>query len=565
MPALGSRKPSDLMAAMLETCPRGEENSNLFACIFLQRLPLEIRVLLANVDHKDPKVLATRVDELWALHDNPGSSISTVAVVQPEGQEVDFVAAVRSGSQREGNSSGGARGGNRGRGGCGAARGGGAAHKPEASKEARLAAGMCFKHWRYGDAATSCTPPAAGRETAAPGQLNAIAPGELLHLSDELSGRRFLFDTGASYSIFPHQSSQPVSGPVLKGPGGQTIPCWGEKQLPVQFSGCRFTWTFLLAKVEFPILGADFLKHINLIVDHSHVFIIVVDRSARWPEAIPLAGTTTADCVEAFLNGWVSRFGVPAVVTSDRGVQFTSAVWSGLYQRLGISHKLTTAYHPQANGLVERFHRQLKEALQARLENRDGSGQLPWMMMGLRAAPKEDCGLSFAELVYGEPLTLPGEFLEGVERPPPGFTQLLRQQMSGFEPPASRPQFQHPVSAALSSLMQAQFVYIKRGPAASSLSPLYAGPYRVVERGQKYFRLDVGGRSEAMSVDRLKASPRQLPPATSKVAQERTASGSRLLCSHWNWRPRMTSRVAEARGPPLGGVVWRTENPPIIS
>ncbi len=67
MPALGSRKPSDLMAAMLETCPRGEEKSNLFACIFLQRLPREIRVLLANVDHKDPKALATSADELWAL------------------------------------------------------------------------------------------------------------------------------------------------------------------------------------------------------------------------------------------------------------------------------------------------------------------------------------------------------------------------------------------------------------------------------------------------------------------------------------------------------------------
>jgi hypothetical protein len=101
MPALGSRKPSDLMAAMLETCPRGEEKSNLLACIFLQRLPREIRVLLANVDHKDPKALATRADELWALHDNPGtSSSSTVAVVQPEGQEADFIAAVRSGGQR---------------------------------------------------------------------------------------------------------------------------------------------------------------------------------------------------------------------------------------------------------------------------------------------------------------------------------------------------------------------------------------------------------------------------------------------------------------------------------
>jgi hypothetical protein len=83
---------------------------------------------------------------------------------------------------------------------------------------------------------------------------------------------------------------------------------------------------------------------------HTHLFTMV-DRSTKWAEAIPLAGTTTADCVEAFLNGSVSRFGVPAVLTSDRGVQFTSAVWSGLCQRLGIHHKLTTAYHPQANWL----------------------------------------------------------------------------------------------------------------------------------------------------------------------------------------------------------------------
>jgi hypothetical protein len=125
--------------------------------------------------------------------------------------------------------------------------------------------------------------------------------------------------------------------------------------------------------------------------------------------------------------------------------------------------------------LVERFHRQLKEALQARLENGDWFGQLPWVIMGLRAAPKEDCGLSSAELVYGEPLTLHGEFQEGVERPPPEFNQQLRQQMSGFQPLATRPQLQQPASAALSSLMQAQFVYIKRGLAASSLSHLYAG------------------------------------------------------------------------------------------
>jgi transposase InsO family protein len=114
------------------------------------------------------------------------------------------------------------------------------------------------------------------------------------------------------------------------------------------------------------------------------------------------------------------------VLTSDRGVQFSSAVWEELCSTLGISHRLTTAYHPQANGLVERFHRQLKEALRARLDNQDWPSHLPWVMLGLRAAPKEDCGLSLAEMVYGEALTLPGEFLEASTPPGDNFLQLLR-------------------------------------------------------------------------------------------------------------------------------------------
>jgi hypothetical protein len=102
---------------------------------------------------------------------------------------------------------------------------------------------------------------------AVPGQLNAVVPDELLHLTDSLTGRRFLVDTGASFSIFPHLSSDPGSGPALRSPSGEAIPCWGEKKLAVEFSGRRFEWTFLLAKVNFAILGADFLKHFNLIVD----------------------------------------------------------------------------------------------------------------------------------------------------------------------------------------------------------------------------------------------------------------------------------------------------------
>jgi hypothetical protein len=134
MPALGGRKLSELMAAMLETCPRGEEKTNLFACIFLQRLPREIRVLLAKADHKDPKTLATQADELWALHDNNGRG--GVGAVQ-ENPETDFVAATSGDKQHGGGASRGkTRGGGRRRG-CKTAP---SLPEPEASKEARLAA-----------------------------------------------------------------------------------------------------------------------------------------------------------------------------------------------------------------------------------------------------------------------------------------------------------------------------------------------------------------------------------------------------------------------------------------
>jgi cleavage and polyadenylation specificity factor subunit 1 len=234
----------------------------------------------------------------------------------------------------------------------------------------------------------------------------------------------------------------------------------------------------------------------------SHLFTIV-DRSTRWAEAVPISGTSTEECAAAFFSGWVSRFGVPSLLTSDRGVQFASAIWSHLCSTLGISHRLTTAYHPQANGMVERFHRQLKDALRARLVNQDWLSQLPWVLLGLRAAPKEDCGLSSAEMVFGEPRVLPGQFLSS-SPPAPGFLEQLRQSMERFSPPAVRPVPAAEPSKMESDLQQASFVYVRRGAPPAGLSPLYQGPYKVLLRGAKVFQLDIGGRTEVISVDRLK-------------------------------------------------------------
>ena len=91
----------------------------------------------------------------------------------------------------------------------------------------------------------------------------------------------------------------------------------------------------------------------------THV-LTIVDRTTRWMEVLPLASTTATACADALVAGRISMFGVPAVIT--------------------------TAYHPQAIGLVERFHRQLKDSMRARLAARDRPAHLPWVLLGLRAA-----------------------------------------------------------------------------------------------------------------------------------------------------------------------------------
>jgi cleavage and polyadenylation specificity factor subunit 1 len=90
----------------------------------------------------------------------------------------------------------------------------------------------------------------------------------------------------------------------------------------------------------------------------NHIFTII-DRTSKWMEAIPLSDTSMAACAKALTFSWISRFGVPETITSDYGPQFISNLWFKLSEMLHISHKQTTAYHPESNGEVKRLHRRL--------------------------------------------------------------------------------------------------------------------------------------------------------------------------------------------------------------
>jgi len=254
---------------------------------------------------------------------------------------------------------------------------------------------------------------------------------------------------------------------------------------------------------------------------YSYLFTII-DRTTRWPEAIPLSSTTASDCAVALLHGWVSRFGVPEVMTSDRGPQFTSQVWSALSSLLNLRLAPTTAYHPQANGLVERFHRRLKEALRARLASSSWILHLPWVLLGLRSAPREDSNTSAAGAVYGAELCLPGQFLQVPEPPSDEFLSQFQRVLSGSSPPPPRHNLSPPAPgspAVHKALGSVEFVFVRRDGPRASLEPCYDGPYKVISRSNSYFKLQVGASEDTVSIHRLK--PAFLPAGSGPAAPPR--------------------------------------------
>ena len=129
--------------------------------------------------------------------------------------------------------------------------------------------------------------------------------------------------------------------------------------------------------------------------------------------AIPMVSITAEECVDSFIRHWVSWFGAPEHVYTDRGSQFSSALWSQMCPFLGTQAHRSTAYHPQAQGQIERLNRTLKTSLKCWEDPTAWHDHLPWVLMALRNSPKDDlAGFSPNDMTLGHPIRLPGKFFD---------------------------------------------------------------------------------------------------------------------------------------------------------
>lgn len=232
--------------------------------------------------------------------------------------------------------------------------------------------------------------------------------------------------------------------------------------------------------------------------------LTVIDRFSRWTEAIKMRNIETTTVIRALADGWFSRFGIPEQIRTDRGTQFESALFEGLNRILGIGRVRTAAYSPRSNGMIERFHRTLKDALKAS-STKDWEMALPWVMLGLRTLVKEDLNTSPAQMLYGEPIAVPADLIDPESRvikEPAEALNKIMTAISDLTPTLSR-QSNHGELYLPRRLTKCEHVWLRKQNTGPLEKP-YVGPYKVLARGRTTYDILTQNGPEKVAVQRLK-------------------------------------------------------------
>ena len=168
--------------------------------------------------------------------------------------------------------------------------------------------------------------------------------------------------------------------------------------------------------------------------------LVIAEYFTKWTEAFPMPNMEAHTVANLLVYHFICRFGAPDYLHTDQGRNFESSLMTEICKLLGVSKTRTSPYHPQSDGLVERFNRTLLNMLSvvAKDNERDWDLQLPLVMMAYRTSTQESTGATPFSLMFGREARLPIDIMFG---PPPGeqpaspsqYALLLRRLEAAYD------------------------------------------------------------------------------------------------------------------------------------
>ncbi|CAB3986622.1 Transposon Ty3-G Gag-Pol poly [Paramuricea clavata] len=160
--------------------------------------------------------------------------------------------------------------------------------------------------------------------------------------------------------------------------------------------------------IPFYMIGVDIIGPLKTTSRGNKYILSVVDYYTKYAEAVALPNQEAVTVARA-LEDIFARHGMPSVLLTDQGSNFESKVIASLCEMFGIEKRRTTAYHPQTDGLCERFNGILKSLLRMRVnkEKNDWDEQLPHALLAYRVSTQSSTGVTPFEMLYGREVRLP--------------------------------------------------------------------------------------------------------------------------------------------------------------
>uniref|UniRef100_A0A669BX09 Gypsy retrotransposon integrase-like protein 1 n=1 Tax=Oreochromis niloticus TaxID=8128 RepID=A0A669BX09_ORENI len=255
-----------------------------------------------------------------------------------------------------------------------------------------------------------------------------------------------------------------------------------------------------------PVIGEPFEKVILDCVGplpkskSRHQYILTIMCSAtRFPEAIPLRTLKAKPVIKALIK-FFSTFGLPKVIQTDQGTNFTSKVFAQVVDELQIKHVKSSPYHPESQGALERFHQTLKAMLRrfCAESGREWDEGLPLLFFAVREATQESLGFSPTDLVFGHvvrgPLRLLKEkwlsetsetqhnvldYVSGLREKLHLACQLARENLTHTQ---AKMKARYDKKAVCRSFQPGEKVLVLLPVVGSSLQAQFAGPYVVEQK-----------------------------------------------------------------------------------